>query len=631
MASGNGKDWKILQDPDFKKKLRSATSKLPAGAARGLQVLTSNLTSTPIRPGLPTPTPPQVDPIQPDSPRADDLHDESTLNQLSINPAFVLPQQNTSDTDNSIDEDFHSININKSLEDLNMANKDEEIAALKKQLEALEDTRKADLDILEKTVEAQTKLANIKQVQIDDLKKEMENLTLAKDKTTMTDIRKEVAHLHERLARQEEFGTTTSMRVTDKNESLEYNKKKDALRALGAEPDVFDQPTILRSAEDFITQYLKWARAQSDNVLLYLGGLKRFTTGESRTYYDTYVILYPTDVDFTKFSEKFFERFKNLSLAELRKGCAHRKQGADESVRDYGNVMASLMGRSNMSDVMKLEIFITNLKPELQDPVLAAYPSDLTKAITEAERQEAVLKSIKASTQSTLNEELNVKEAEINALRSVVESKNVKWEDKKKEDRYQDRGRSRDRRDDYRSSGRNDYSRERSNSNGSSGWKSDNGSRNNSYERGYNNSRSPSRGYNNRSSSSNDYRRNQYQSDNRRDSRQNDRGYNDNRSNRYSGQNSGRSFNNQGPSYKNRDQSQNSGQNRNSQSPNRNNSQNYNRNRNQNFGNNNARQPNVVDGRYVRQEHVNEVSCDDMNDQLDESPCDGNQDQDLNN
>ena len=126
-------------------------------------------------------------------------------------------------------------------------------------------------------------------------------------------------------------------------------------------------------------------------------------------------------------------RFKRVSVDELKKGASQRKQRQNESVRDYGVEMIRLMAKMDLSENYRVEMLISNMSTSIQDAVMASYPDTVEQPISEGERQEAVFRSLQKQQEivsSGLKEQLHLKEAEVNALHSKMQSKKVEFHDR---------------------------------------------------------------------------------------------------------------------------------------------------------------------------------------------------------
>ena len=321
----------------------------------------------------------------------------------------------------------------------------EQIERMKQELSKKEKSHRSDIDTLEGHCEAYEK----KVIGLQRVIAEKDNRNDGPDHTEYEKIlrvmKDELRGFHDRLTIAERKSYTGGTSGSDKkDEGLVYRKHTDAIRSLGRKPDSFERPSLTRTARDFMAEYIAYAQSIHSDNTYWFDGVVQFLKGEAKIFFDSYLtVKSKDDRNIEAFSEAFLTRFQRVSLEEMKKGASQRKQQSNESVRDYGVEMTRLMGRMNVDETFKLEFLITNMLPELQEPVLAAYPTTVEEALLEGERQEAVLRSIRgfrgAEKEADLIEQLRLKDAQLNAMDHKVKSRRVEFKDRsRKRERYSD-------------------------------------------------------------------------------------------------------------------------------------------------------------------------------------------------
>jgi hypothetical protein len=432
------KDWREEQDEDFVKKLRSASRRLPTEVADGLKNLGHLArTSTPNRD-----RPAAATNLQPEQDAAFNQH------QLSDD------KESFSDYLENINSSLDSNQETKLQPDSFWSFYDPDLTMAAKTTTSVEGLQ-ATIESLLEEVKTQKRIndeherkSELYEKKIIGLEKVKVEVTDEKTEETKPDLealiyalRKDYRTLYSRMTENEQLREDKGATDEKGKENLLFRRHTEALRHLGRKPEVFEKPTMMRTAKDFIKEYMVYAKTIANDKDYWFDGVAQFLKGESKIYFDSYLAINGDSArHIDAFAEKFLVRFKRVTLDEMKKGASQRKQGIDESVRDYGVEMTRLMGRMNVDEEFKLEFLITNMLPELQEPVLASYPTSVEGALIEGERQEAILRSVRkvrAAEKAADTSDVE-REARLNALETKLTGRKVE---------FSDRGRERNRRE----------------------------------------------------------------------------------------------------------------------------------------------------------------------------------------
>ena len=466
MSKGDG----TKEDRPYKDKLRSASSHLPSEVARGLENLGNLVHSTPARGAIHAAAAANSSTPVPDEtiynrPKISDKID--VKRNLSFDTSAIETDTREDSTLVNVSLDRSDISVKFSTPVANMS-QDAAMEALNekiRRLEKLQGDHQNEVEHLKQVCDNNTKhfegkLEKSKAIN-EEQYTEINSLTdqlNARDgrdwETPMGKLENQMGDVMQKLSEFQHSRDRLEDNASKKEDSLTYRKHTDAIRHLGRKPEVFEKPTITRNAVDFVDEYIVYARGIHADCEYWFDGIAQFLKGEAKNYFDSYrAVRHKSDHTIVTFREAFLTRFKRVSLDELKKGASQRKQGVDESVRDYGVEMQRLMGRMKVDEEFKLEFLITNMKPTLQEPVLAAYPTTVEEALIEAEKQEAVIRSLGKmramelesevaskfkGDQAGLLEKLRMQEAELNAMHHDNQQR---WNDRsrnneKRSDKY---------------------------------------------------------------------------------------------------------------------------------------------------------------------------------------------------
>ena len=487
-----GKDWTKEQDQTYKDKLRSGSHRLPDKVAEGLENLGKQLRlhtdpgATQAAPSSSTPVPEGATYNRSKISNKEDIKhvlsfEDSDTNSGSEEDQTVLFSSSVEDQ-TSFDSSLNESNLTFvfSTPSAKMADQEklDEMRNHIARLEKAQSDHQREVDHLKEVVDTntihwQTKNAKLKKEleqsngELQSTRDSLDNKIASSWEGPVGNIENQLGDLVDRInnfARKED---KFEDKFNRKEESLDYRKHTDAIRHLGRKVEVFEKPTICRSAKDFIDEYIAYAKTIHSDDTYYFDGISQYLKGEAKNYFDSYrAVREKKDHEIITFRGLFLDRFKRIALDEIKKGASQRKQKTDESVRDYGVEMQRLMGRMKVDEEFKLEFLITNMLPSLQEPVLAAYPSTVEEALVEAEKQEAIMRSLtkireveretasgEKSKQdlSGLLEKVALQEAQLNAIQH--KNRNVDFKDRPRND---DRSRTYDRRSD-----RNSYDKQK--------------------------------------------------------------------------------------------------------------------------------------------------------------------------
>ena len=171
----------------------------------------------------------------------------------------------------------------------------------------------------------------------------------------------------------------------------EVSKKREADRLFTIKPTKFSKPTVLKSTEQFLTEYKKFCETWNADAVQMYEGLEKYLEGEALATYKTYKVMFPTG-SFQGIACELLREFAKLSTDEYQKAYWHRHQGEEESVVTYAREMKLLMAATRLPEQDKVHAFINNLKPSTRRVVLGRGPMTFDQTKRNAEDDEATAK-----------------------------------------------------------------------------------------------------------------------------------------------------------------------------------------------------------------------------------------------
>ena len=470
------KNWQVLQDPNFREKLRRLAHRQPEQYKKLILEIEDIIASPP---STSTPRPQEQPPSLGSSPS---LNDE--LSNISDIDLTLVASDDEDDSHYetvldpqvlNFDESEFEEQYSKMAEDALKQRVAELEAELVKQVDDSRDLKKLNEQLL---TEKQGFTAEIDKLrdENDQLATDLDTLKNAK----VGDPTLEIAHLKTNLDQlkksvDEKVNVSDNFKTNNEHaeQRFEYQRRRDAARSLLKGPEVFEKPTILRTAQDFIEEYRAYAESNDEIGDQWLPGIKHFLRGKAKDFFEIFRVQYPDVTRLAAFEKKFIAEFAKLELEEIKKGSIHRKQFEDESVRDYARAIKYLMLKEKIPEDMRARFFTLNLREEFQDAVINAGAITLDQAITAAKNAESVgicsMKMQQKKDSSTLSKDsMSELTTRLNALENK-HNKSVKFDRYSRRDQRKNRDRytpqSRDSSYSSRGSSKSNYSSRNSSQN----------------------------------------------------------------------------------------------------------------------------------------------------------------------
>ena len=208
-------------------------------------------------------------------------------------------------------------------------------------------------------------------------------------KDQISTLANDVKTLQDEVGRKGDIKNDFAKCNTTQDEKFKYQKKRDAMRALPNRPKNFNRPTIMRTVNDFLDDFKKFATNNDDSKEFWFDGVQEYLEGDALRFLSKYKAMNPANTDFDSFETELTKEFGTLKLEEMKKGSMHRKQGPNETVHDFTAELEALMAKEGIKDDMALKIYTLNLREELQEAIMNDRCTNMEEAKTSAKRAES--------------------------------------------------------------------------------------------------------------------------------------------------------------------------------------------------------------------------------------------------